>query len=79
MKVTVQLADGTLGHIKEVCNCDRCKERGEAEFRLHDERGYYVGYIKFHELFNTETIQRFNPYELCEMLHEKLIEKEETE
>lgn len=75
MKVTVQFVDGTLGHISEVCNCDRCKERGEAEFRVHDERGYGVDYIKFHELFDTDIIQRFNPYELCVMLHEKLMEE----
>lgn len=74
--MVVLLANGEFAYIKEVCNCDNCKERGEAEFKLEDEEGNYIDYIKFHELNDQNIIKHYNPKDLCKLLHKKLMEVE---
>lgn len=73
--MVVLLINGEFAYIKEVCNCDKCKERGEAEFKLEDEEGNYIDYIKFHEFNDKSIVKHYNPRDLCKLLHEKLMEK----
>lgn len=79
MKIPVLLPNSTFGYLTNVCNCDECKKRGQAEFELLDEKGRYIQHIKYSELKDREIIEHYNPYDLCDLLHEKLIEKETTE
>ena len=58
-----------------VCNCDECKKRGQAEFELFDEKGRYIQHIKYSELKDKRIIEHYNPYDLCDLLHEKLISR----
>lgn len=72
----VLLANGEFAYITEVCNCEKCKERGEAEFRIEDKNGNYIDYIKFHELYDSNIVRYYNQKDLCELLHKKLMEVE---
>lgn len=73
MKITVLLPDGMFGYITNVCNCDKCKMRGQAEFELYDEKGNYIQHVKYSELKDKTIIDHYNPFDLCDLLHEKLI------
>ena len=64
MKITVLLPNGMFGYLTNVCNCDECKKRGQAEFELFDEKGRYIQHIKYSELKDREIIQHYNPYDL---------------
>lgn len=73
MKIPVLLPNGTFGYLTNVCNCDECKNRGQAEFELFDEKGRYIQHVKYSELKDREIIEHYNPYDLCDLLHEKLM------
>lgn len=70
----VLLANGEFAYITEICNCEKCKERGEAEFIIKDQDGNYIDCIKFHELDDSSIIRHYNHKDLCKLLHKKLME-----
>ena len=78
MKITVLLPNGMFGYLTNVCNCDECKKRGQAEFQLFDEKGRYIQHVKYSELKDREIIEHYNPYDLCDLLHEKLISRKKS-
>lgn len=78
MKITVLLPNGMFGYLTNVCNCDECKKRGQAEFELFDEKGRYIQHVKYSELKDRGIIEHYNPYDLCDLLHEKLISRNES-
>ena len=41
-----------FGYVKNVCNCERCKERGEAEVFLNKLDDTYLDCIKYKEGYN---------------------------
>lgn len=42
----ITLNDGTIGKIKQVCDCDACRERGDQEIEIVDFDGLYLCYKK---------------------------------
>ncbi|MDB7990527.1 hypothetical protein PND93_02870 [Faecalicoccus pleomorphus] len=78
MKIPVLLPNGMFGYLTNVCNCDECKKRGQAEFELFDEKGRYIQHVKYSELKDREIIEHYNPYDLCDLLHEKLISRNKS-
>ena len=41
-----------FGYIDNICNCDRCKERGEAEVFINNLDGSYLDCIKYKSGYN---------------------------
>lgn len=48
----IVLADGCIGRIVKICNCDQCGDRDELEIYIDDLQGDYLTCLKHHELFN---------------------------
>jgi hypothetical protein len=42
--------DGRIGYIKDICTCERCKERGQAEMFIDDLNGNYLDCIKTNDV-----------------------------
>lgn len=78
MKIPVLLPDIKFGYLTNVCNCDECKKRGQVEFELLDEKGRYLKHVKYSDLKDTWIIKHYNPYDLCDLLHEKLISRDKS-
>jgi hypothetical protein len=49
-KKYIMFNDGRLGYIKEICTCDKCKERGVAEVFINDLDDKYMDCIKTNEV-----------------------------
>ena len=49
-KKYIMFNDGRLGYIKNVCTCDKCKERGMAEIFINDLDDKYMDCIKSNEV-----------------------------
>ena len=88
-KVYVITWDGILGYIDSICTCDGCKERGEVEFEVRKMDGTYLCNYTMKQIFNGDlhnmsyninglSTQCHNIEKIvAEMLHEKLLEKED--
>lgn len=48
----VVLADGRIGRIAKICDCDQCSDRGELELYIADLQSNYLECLKHHELFD---------------------------
>lgn len=73
-KFTILLSNGEFAYIKDICICDNCKKRGEVEFMIVNENYKSIGYIKYHELNDKSIVSHYNPKDLCDLFHKKLIE-----
>ena len=74
--MTILLANGEFAYITDVCNCDECKKRGEVEFKVVNENHEFIDYFKYSDLKDKSTVTHYNPKDLCELFHKKLIGKE---
>ncbi len=50
MKHYIVFDDGRIGYIKNVCTCDACKQRNQAEMFINDLEGKYLDCIKTNEV-----------------------------
>ena len=73
-RMTILLSNGEFAYIKDICICDNCKKRGEVEFMIVNENYKSIGYIKYHELNDKSIVSHYNPKDLCDLFHKKLIE-----
>ena len=50
MKTYIVFSDGRVGYIKNICKCEKCKERGEAEIFINDLDDGYLDCIKANDV-----------------------------
>lgn len=55
-KYYVVLSNGCVGYVASICTCEKCKQRGEAEWFIYNIRGQYLDCIKHHELFDRNIV-----------------------
>ena len=52
MKHYITFDDGRIGYIKNICTCDKCKERNQAEMFINDLEDKYLDCIKTNDINN---------------------------
>lgn len=51
-KSYITFNDGRIGYIKNICTCEKCKERGQAEIFIDDLDGVYLDCIKANDVLD---------------------------
>lgn len=50
------LSSGQVCKIKKICNCEKCKSRGQTEVFIDDLYGHYLDCIKYQDLFDRKVV-----------------------
>ena len=72
---------GVVGHVVDICRCDRCPERGFRELTWRSDADHYVGWITiydaergfddFYQIGKYRFDHKFDKTVLCLMIKEK--------
>jgi len=54
--IYILFSDLSIGTIKSICNCGKCKERGQVEIFIDELNGEYKDCIKFSDLFDKREV-----------------------